>query len=394
MAGVRIRRACVGLALLVVLAGLFLSGCTAGGERGEKAEVLVINVGKGDAILVKTRGRAYLIDAAKAERWGMVQSMLKQEGVTSLNGVFLTHTDKDHAGGLVPLAQSGIEVGAWYASGYCLDYGHGEKHPAVQAAALRGREVTWLYAGDGVDGLFDVLAPSVAATDKDDNNSLVMMLNAGGGKVLLTGDMEFPEEEVLLNSGAALGCDILKVANHADNDTLSEAFANAARPKLALISTDPYEKTGTPDAGLLSRLEAVGTQVYRTDFTEAGLRATLEAGGAKVESVSWNARPARCETVSISKIDVAGDRLTLRNSGGEAVALDGWYLYSSRGGEFFAFPAGTQLSAGASATIGGRSAGMADFLWDEKRVIHKSKEDVLTLYDSWGRAVSSVTANG
>lgn len=86
MAGVRIRRACVGLALLAVLAGLFLSGCTAGGERGEKAEVLVINVGKGDAILVKTRGRAYLIDAAKAERWGMVQSMLKQEGVTSLNG--------------------------------------------------------------------------------------------------------------------------------------------------------------------------------------------------------------------------------------------------------------------------------------------------------------------
>lgn len=165
MAGVRIRRACVGLALLVVLAGLFLSGCTAGGERGEKAEVLVINVGKGDAILVKTRGRAYLIDAAKAERWGGTVPA-EQEGVTSLNGVFLTHTDKDHAGGLVPLAQSGIEVGAWYASGYCLDYGHEEKHPAVQAAALRGREVTWLYAGDGVDGLFDVLAPSVAATDK------------------------------------------------------------------------------------------------------------------------------------------------------------------------------------------------------------------------------------
>lgn len=146
MAGVRIRRACVGLALLVVLAGLFLSGCTAGGERGEKAEVLVINVGKGDAILVKTRGRAYLIDAAKAERWGMVQSMLKQEGVTSLNGVFLTHTDKDHAGGLVPLAQSGIEVGAWYASGYCLDYGHEEKHPARRRrlcargdVAIRGR---------------------------------------------------------------------------------------------------------------------------------------------------------------------------------------------------------------------------------------------------------------
>ena len=134
--------------------------------------------------------------------------------------------------------------------------------------------------------------------------------------------------------------------------------------------------------------------MYRTDFTEAGLRATLEAGDAKVESVSWNARPARCETVSISEIDVAGDRLTLRNSGGEAVALDGWYLYSSRGGEFFAFPVGTQLSAGASATVGGRSAGTVDFLWDEKRVIHKSKEDVLTLYDSWGRAVSSVAANG
>ena len=394
MAGMRIRRAGVALALLLVLAGLLLGGCTAGGEHDEKAEVVVINVGKGDAILVKTRGRAYLIDTAKVERWGMVQSMLKQEGVTSLNGVFLTHTDKDHAGGLMPLAQSGIEVAAWYASGYCLDYGHEDKHPAVRAAALRGREVTWLYAGDRVDGVFDVLAPSVAATDKDDNNSLVMMMNAGGGKVLLAGDMEFPEEEVLLNSGAALECDILKVANHADDDTLSAAFANAARPKLALISTDPYEKTGTPDAGLLSRLEAVGTQVYRTDFTEAGLRATLEAGSARVESVSWDARPALCQTVSISEIDVAGDRLTLYNSGDEAVALDGWYLYSDRGKEFFAFPSGARLSAGASATIGGQSAETVDFLWDEERVIHKSKKDELTLYDSWGRAVSSAVANG
>ncbi len=259
------------LSLLLALCLCFPASCEQPGGY-----LYMINVGKGDAIIVNVEGRAYLIDTGKAGAWENVEEVLGRLGITALEAVFLTHTDNDHAGGLKKLSKSDIAVGRWYASAfYTCDY---DKHKMVDAAQRRKQEVSFLQAGDTVDGIFQVLAPSVYSADEDDN-SLVMMLDLPGMRALLTGDMEASEEAILLRSGADLSCDIFKVPNHADDDVCKSIDLNRLGARIALISTDPYEKPGTPDPLLLERLKQAGMEIYRTDLSTLGIRVDFGPDG-------------------------------------------------------------------------------------------------------------------
>lgn len=384
------------LRILSVLAlACLLSACGAGhseGAGGQAVRLFAANVGKGDALLVLTDDCACLIDAGKPHARGRVLGAMEAMGVTALDAVFLTHTDNDHAGGLEWLSESDIPVGAWYAPAYFTGVKR-KKHPLANAAEARGQEAQWLERGDVVPlgdsgAVFRVLAPSERFTDKDDNNSLVMMLETAQGKMLLTGDMELPEEGVLLAKGDELACAVLKVPNHGDNDTTSQALANAARAQVAVISTDSQEKPGTPDPGVMSRLSSAGTRCYVTQDAGLGLLVTLSGGQAAVESVGIDAPAA--SGVAIRAVVAGDDLITLAGSGADC-DLTGWYLYSDRGDELYPFPDGCVLPAGGTLTVGTRSSdGGFDLLWDDKKVIHKSKTDTLYLYDRYGRIVDAM----
>ena len=375
---------------LWLAAALMLGGCAAATEAGA-VELFAVNVDKGDALLVRAGDYACLIDAGKPWAMGRVRAAMDMMGIEALDAVFLTHADDDHSGGLGWLAESDIPVGAWYASGAFFEVKE-EKHPIVKAAAKRGQDPVWLNRGDRVPlgnsgAAFSVLAPFDTFTDKDNNNSLVMMLESDAGRMLFTGDMELPQEAALLSLGDDLSCAVLKVPNHADDDTVSEAFARACVAQLAIISTSTMEKPETPDEIVVARLEAVGTKCLVTQDADIGLWVKLSGGQAACEYVDVPGDAPTIYSVRIAEVSAADDTLTLSNSGADA-DLTGCSLHSSRGNELYAFPEGTILPAGGTLVIGSRNAdGDFDLLWDEKKVVHKSKEDVFTLYDRYGRMV-------
>lgn len=350
-------------------------------------EIFFINVGKGDAILVKTDGKTFLIDGGKAANAGTVLSVLKEEGVARLDAVFLTHTDSDHTGCLPVLESAGIKVENWYASRYYASPKKEEKHPCVTAAALTMQKVIWLSAGDMAEGVFEVLAPLGPMEDEDDN-SLVMVLTTAYGRILLTGDMELPEEEMLLASGTDVRCRVLKVPNHADNDAASETFLRATGATIAVISTSPAEKPGTPSGHVLNTLEQMGTGVYRTDLSEKGIRVTLTAAGERAEYCTWDTPAAFLAGVSIADADPANDMITVRNDGTADADLSGCSLVTERGGDLFLFPEGTTVTSGGTLVIGSRSSGERyDLFWDAKNVLHNKKKDAVILYDAHGTVI-------
>ena len=376
------------LALLLIAA--LLGGCGAE-SGGSSVRLFAVNVGKGDALILKAGDWVGLIDAGKPSAMGRVRAALKGLGVEKLNAVFLTHTDDDHAGGLDWLAQSDMPVDNWYAPAMYTGVKE-KKHPMILAAALRGQAVQWLQRGDALSlpggATLRVLAPASLFEDKDDNNSLVMMLESGQGKMLLTGDMELPEEAELLGQGDDLRCAVLKVPNHGDDDTTSAEFAKAASARVAVISTDSQEKPGTPDPGVVRRLEAAGTTVVVTQDAGMGLLITLEGGEATVKPVDIEAPPV--SGPYITDVDPDDDTIALGNSGSANVDLSGFSLYSDKGGELYAFPEGTVLSPGATLSVGTNSTdGNYDLLWDDKKVVNKKKTDTFYLYDDYGRIVDS-----
>lgn len=349
-----------------------------------------VSAGKADAILLGGDGWAALVDAGYARSRGKILAAMRQMGVTRLDAVFLTHTDRDHAEGLQWLAESEIEVGAWYASAMFMGVKE-KKHPAVQAARARNQEVVWLRAGDSVpleNAVFSVLAPSEPASDKDNNNSLVMMLESADGRVLLAGDMELPEEEILLGSGADLSCDVLKTANHGDDDANSEAFLRAAAPEIAVFSTSSAEKPGTPNPATVAALESLGAQVCVTESCTGGVLTRLSGGETGVE---WVNLPEPEPGVRIERVEPGADRITLANDGAADADLSGWMLVSEKGNEWFVLPEGTTIAAGGRLILGTNSTdGAFDLLWDDKKVVHKSKTDLFTLYDANGMTVDAM----
>ncbi|MBP3410573.1 MAG: MBL fold metallo-hydrolase [Clostridia bacterium] len=256
-----------------------------------KVELLAATVGKGDALLVRAGNYTCLIDTGKSDAEKNLDRVLSHLKIDALDAVFITHTDKDHTGGLKWLRKSDIEIRAIYASRYYPETTT-KKHQAVKTAEKLGLEVNWLGAGDRVPlgdsgAVFEVVAPEREIPGNEDDNSLVMMLNSPDGRILFAGDMERQEEKSLLSSGADLHCDVLKVPNHGDSDACSADLISACAPKIAVISTDTDEKPDTPDSRVLKNLKKAGCATFITQDCTMGVYVTLDAGEVQAKYVNW-----------------------------------------------------------------------------------------------------------
>ncbi len=364
-------------------------------EEQLEVRLLCLNIGKADCMLLMWEDQAYLIDAGYAQTYAALETALAQNSITHLNGVFLTHCHKDHDGGLYALAMSDVQVDAWYAPAiyYALD---ADGHSAQIAAAVRNQEVTWLNAGDVIDAgsgcSFTVLGPLTVNEDNENNNSLVMRFASPAGSILFGGDMKEEEEYELLAANAFTACDVLKVGHHGDNKTATAAMLSVVMPKVSLIMTNSWEETDTPANSTIKRLNAVGSAVYVSQNAHDAILVTLKNGGVTVDDVIWEGIPAAVEGLTL-EMNLTNDSITIRNEGGDTVALTGYVLYSIRGDENLTLPE-CSLAPGDTLVIGTKTTkGTVDVKWDDKKVWHQTKRDVAILYDLYGRGVAR-TDNG
>lgn len=244
--------------------------------------LVVCDVGQGDALVLRA-GEASAVVVDVGPDPVAVDRCLSDLGVEHVPLVVLTHFHADHVDGLAgvlagrqvdrvvtsPLLDPPEAVAA--VSGLAAAAG-AEAGVASYAAAERVGEVT-LQSLAPVDS-----APREGPGDGSTANdqSVVLLAEVGGVRVLLPGDLEPPGQAALARALPDLAVDVLKVPHHGsrhqDLDLLTGLGA-----ELALVPVGADNDYGHPDPGLLAALEAAGAQVLRTD-TDGPLAVVLRDG--------------------------------------------------------------------------------------------------------------------
>lgn len=270
--------------------------------------VTILDVGQGDAILVQSpSGRAVLIDGggnAGGDRIGWdvglmrVVPALRRAGVRRLDVVILSHPHDDHVGGLVAVLEN-------FPVGLVLD--PGVVHPAPAYARLirvaEARRVSYRAAREGVGldlgsgvGLTVLHPPDPAPRLEGEPahaGAMVARLTYGMTAALLTGDIEAPVEQHLLDRGTTLESQVLKVAHHGSRTSTTPAFLAKVRPGIAVVSVGADNSFGHPHPGTLAALESAGATIYRTDRDGA---VTLWSDGTR-----WQVTTMRSQTRALRR---------------------------------------------------------------------------------------------
>ena len=230
------------------------------------AQLTVLDVGQGLAVVIRTASRTLVFDtgprfsASFDAGAGIVVPYMRSVGVRHLDIVMVSHLDNDHRGGLAAvLASLSVEQ---VLTGASPDTAMRQAVQATRAAlAMCTRGQVWEW--DQVR--FEVLWPPNGHHDAGNDSSCVLRVEAGGRVVLLTGDIEFAAESALVHADREpLGSHWLLAPHHGSQTSSSAAFIDAVAPRQVIYSAGYRSQFRHPAPAVAARYHARGVVAWST----------------------------------------------------------------------------------------------------------------------------------
>ena len=278
----------------------------------KSVELIVCDVGQGDAILLQQGQFQLLIDTGPDEA---VLSCLNRHLPfldKKIDVLVLTHYDDDHIGGFASLTESYristifapltddkqselflelnrvffdlIEQGTQLKQPILgqqiayQDFSLDQSEPQLLLTFLTPANLEYEFLQNMHFFQADARLPETRLSAVGEENlvnfskiestndrSIALLLEYGQLEVFLSGDLEEIGELSIVNSGLIDQVDILKVAHHGSKTSSSELFLSQLRPEIALISVGKNNQFHHPSPEVLANLHNVFSRVIRTD---------------------------------------------------------------------------------------------------------------------------------
>ncbi len=234
-----------------------------------KLEVAAIDIGQGDALFLATPSRHLAVldgGGSRSDRFDPGESVLSPylwtRRINRIDTLIASHGDLDHIGGLLAAYDNFQPREVWVSRQI--------RGPLWEKLKAKAGRVRYLSAGDRLqlgEVPVEVLwPPADVAIEKPNLASLVLLVQHGCHRFLLTGDIDRSVEAALTQDGRLGKIDVLKVAHHGSRTSTSEDFLAVTRPAVSLISAGFANPFQHPHPDVMRRLGEAHSMVLRTDL--------------------------------------------------------------------------------------------------------------------------------
>ena len=231
-------------------------------------EIHFLDVGQGDCTVVLCDGESMVVDGGPRSASRFVYSYInKGLQLKKIDYVISTHPHVDHVAGLssvlvaAPVDLLLTPVTEWdsQAFAHMVEYAEQQGVPVVvpqegDTLRLGGALVTILHCW-----------PEAIDLGRTNDASIVIRIDYGEASFLIMGDAEDWTEYMMIDDGANLKADVLRVAHHGSKYSSTMEYLQTVQPVYAVISVGRDNSYGHPHEETLDRLAEVGAQVLRTD---------------------------------------------------------------------------------------------------------------------------------
>ena len=228
----------------------------------DECSVTVLNVGQGQCILLQSEGKTYLVDCGGSYDDGaadLAAETLHSQGIYRLDGIILTHFDRDHSGG-IPYLLTRVSCDSLFVP----DAEDEEDVLSGIVPMLKGNLIRISQDLCVSYGQTEITIFGPVVMNSDNDSSLAVLFRKENCDILITGDRSATGEWILTQTSDLPEVDVLVAGHHGSKTSTSTEFLEVVRPKITVISVG-RNAYGLPAGEVLNRLEECGSLVYRTD---------------------------------------------------------------------------------------------------------------------------------
>ncbi|MGA1844142.1 MAG: DNA internalization-related competence protein ComEC/Rec2, partial [bacterium] len=269
---------------------------------GDTMEVTFMDVGKGDAALIRCpEGQNIIIDGGGTYDHTfdigelVLTPFLWSKGVTRIRAVAVSHPHPDHLNGLFAVLRNFPVEEVWVAEAARSDKRYRELAALMAAQGTRERV---LKPGDRIPisptvGILCLHPPdreSIVSprgeNSRINNHSMVLKVTFHDVSLLFTGDIEKEAERYLVDRlpEGVLASTVLKAPHHGSKHSGTLPFLRAVSPRITVLSTRRNSWYPLPAPSTIKRIQSLPTMIYRTDLHGA---ITLHTNGATCLVTTW-----------------------------------------------------------------------------------------------------------